>query len=313
MVDKQRGVVPDDLPRSRSGRVPRWVLDEAAGRRVQAPAWRVGSSTLLEEPPRRSRWVRSLVVLGVVGALITLSYLAGPQGWAGVADPGRAGRPSPGYEEVGRPLGQPAAIAGGGVGKYRFLNTVNGADPVTFSPCRPVHYVVRPDHAPARGRRMITAAIARVAAATGLEFVDDGPTDEAPGQERDAFQPDRYGDRWAPVLIAWATTAEVPDFGVDIAGEGGPMGLSTSTGREAYVSGTVFLDPTKIAHIRKTRGEPAARAVIMHELGHLVGLAHIDDPDQLMFPRASGDVTEYQPGDLTGLALLGTGPCQPDL
>jgi hypothetical protein len=38
--------------------------------------------------------------------------------------------------------------------------------------------------------------------ATGFKFVFDGMTDEAPNKERKAYQPDRYKDRCAPVLIA---------------------------------------------------------------------------------------------------------------
>jgi hypothetical protein len=51
----------------------------------------------------------------------------------------------------------------------------------------------------------------------------------------------------------------------------------------------------------------------MHELGHLVGLAHTEHDDQLMFPRANAAVTTFGVGDRTGLARLGQGPCQPDL
>jgi hypothetical protein len=261
----------------------------------------------------------------VVGALLAIAYLGGPRGWFGTAaadDPQSPGTavaddpesPPPGLEEAAAPLGSPPPVPDGGTGKYRFTSTRNGSDPVTFSPCRPIHYVVRPDNAPPRGAKMIAAAVKRVAKATGLVFIDDGATDEAPSQERDVYQPDRYGDRWAPVLITWATTAEVPDLGVDIAGEAGPVQATSGDGKDtAYVSGTVALDPDKIDEIRTSMGEPVARAIIMHELGHLVGLAHTQHDDQLMFPRGNAEVTKYANGDRTGLAQLGQGPCQPDL
>lgn len=255
-----------------------------------------------------------MFTVAVVGGLLMIAYLGGPRGWfgAGVADDPES--PPPGLEEAAAPRGSPPPVPDGGTGKYRFLHTTNGSDPVTFSPCRPIHYVVRPDNAPHRGERIISAAVSRVSEATGLVFIDDGATDEPPSQERAVYQPDRYGDRWAPVLITWATPAEVPDFGVDIAGEAGPSRVvSADRNNTAYVSGTVALDPVKIAEIRTTMGEPVARAVIMHELGHLVGLAHTEHDDQLMFPRGSAEVTTYAAGDRTGLAQLGQGPCQPDL
>ena len=74
-----------------------------------------------------------------------------------------------------------------------------------YDPCRPIHYVVRPDGAPPGGAELIRTAVAQVSGATGLQFVDDGPTQEAPSTDREAYQPELYGRRWAPVLIAWST------------------------------------------------------------------------------------------------------------
>ena len=63
----------------------------------------------------------------------------------------------------------PAVEAGTG---YRFLRQQPGSQaPVTWSPCRPVHYVVRPDNAPAGGEQVLQAAIAAVSRAAGLRFI----------------------------------------------------------------------------------------------------------------------------------------------
>jgi predicted Zn-dependent protease len=53
------------------------------------------------------------------------------------------------------------------------------------------------------------------------------------------------------------------------------------------------------------------RAIILHELGHLVGLDHTSDRGQIMFSEAEFNVRDYAPGDLRGLARLGTQACFP--
>jgi hypothetical protein len=160
---------------------------------------------------------------------------------------------------------------------------------------------------------MIESAIERLSAATGLTLINDGHTDEPAVLDRDPFQPERYGDRWAPVLVAWATAGEIPEFGTDTAGMAGPIGFTLGDGTTAHVSGIVYLDPEAIAEVKRYEGRARARAIILHELGHLVGLDHTARDDQVMYPNSLSEEADYASGDLAGLARLGAGPCQPAL
>ena len=161
---------------------------------------------------------------------------------------------------------------------------------------------------------MVHAAVARIAQVTGLVFVHDGPTDEVPAAEREAFQPDRYGDRWAPVLVAWETEAENPDLAGDIVGRAGSLAVALGEGTRVYVTGTVSLDADQFPEILDQRdGEATASGVVLHELAHLVGLDHVDDQSQLLYPQTVPGVTDFADGDLTGLARLGQGACVPEL
>ncbi len=195
---------------------------------------------------------------------------------------------------------------------FEFLRTQpTSNEPVAFDPCRPIHYVVRPDGAPGGALELVPQALAEVSAATGLQFIDDGGTDESPSAARPNYLPDRYGDRWAPVLIAWSTPAEFAELSGPVIGLAGSEPVTCRRrGSCALVSGQVVLDADQLGDLLDINGGRAvAVATITHELGHLVGLAHVSDQQQLMYPSARPLVANFGRGDLTGLAALGLGRC----
>ncbi|MCR6706356.1 MAG: hypothetical protein NVV66_17270 [Cellulomonas sp.] len=120
---------------------------------------------------------------------------------------GGMGGPEPGHEEAAAPLGAPAPVDWDGA-PYAFLSTQARPDglevPVTWSPCRPVHYVVNSAGAPVGFADDVATVVAELADATGFVFVDDGPTDESAGPDRPIYQPERYGRRWAPLLVQFS-------------------------------------------------------------------------------------------------------------
>ncbi len=184
--------------------------------------------------------------------------------------------------------------------------------PVAFDPCRPIHYVVRPNGEIAGGQAEIVAAIAAVSEATGLAFVDDGATDEAPSADRAPVQVDRYGNRWAPVLIAWSNEVETPRLAGHVVGLGGPqMFGSDSDGSLRFVTGSIWLDAPDLGALKWQLSTGYIRTVVMHELGHVLGLDHVDDSAQLMYAGGTG-LVQFGAGDLRGLHELGLGSCHRD-
>lgn len=221
-------------------------------------------------------------------------------------------RPTPGGGTE-RLVPAPATPVGGGPHSFASLQS-NGVSPVAYDPCRAVHYVIRPDQAPAGGEEMVHSAVARLAAATGLRFVYDGPSDEQLVGDREPYQPTRYGDRWAPVLVVWQTDAENAALAGDVVGQGGSIAVSLGDGPRVYVTGTVALDAGQFPDIlERSDGRAIAEAIVLHEFAHLVGLGHVDDESQLMNPETVPGVTDLAAGDRAGLARLGRGSCAPDL
>jgi hypothetical protein len=176
--------------------------------------------------------------------------------------------------------------------------------PARWDPCRPIHYVVDTAWMPTGGRQDLAASLSRLAKATGMTFVDDGDTTELPSQSRAAYQPGRYGKRWAPLLVAWVP-AEQTDLGLGhgIAGVTVAVAIPNTNGG-SIVTGQVALDAE---HVLPPGFGPGATEgeVLLHELAHAVGLGHVLDPTQVMYPQTTNSESQYGAGDRAGLAALG--------
>jgi hypothetical protein len=210
-----------------------------------------------------------------------------------------------------QPLGAPPPQASSST-DYAFMKTIPalGSRPVTWDPCRPIHLVLNNAQAPAGSDQLLREAAGAVSSATGLRFVIDGPTRETPTANRAPLDNALYGDRWSPVLVAWTDPTVVPDLQGAVTGIAGPVEAPFYTdAQQHWVSGVVDLDGPQFRQILLTpEGWDHARAIVMHELGHLVGLAHVPVRSELMYPENIGQRT-FGPGDSEGLRQLGLGPC----
>ncbi|MEP9362006.1 hypothetical protein ABLE68_03500 [Nocardioides sp. CN2-186] len=188
-------------------------------------------------------------------------------------------------------------------GAYAFALTQPGSDePVTWDPCPEIHYVVNPDGGPADQQELVAHAVRDLTEASGLRFEYDGTTDDRTFSHRSRA----FGDQ-PPVLIGWATPDEVPALAGDVAGVGGSEARSAGPDRLAYVTGMVALDRDAFAAMADRPGPDVRGAIVEHELVHVLGLGHVDDPAQLMYAETT-DRTTLGAGDRAGLARVG-GTC----
>jgi hypothetical protein len=210
------------------------------------------------------------------------------------------------------PLGSPPEVSGGG--SHRFLQHQPGDEgaPVAYSPCEPIRVKVNPDGAddPERAREIVLDAMAEVARATGLRMQYAGDSEDRPSW-RSATKPLGSGavlGGTQSALVSFADEDEVSQLEGRVAGVGGSASVRRN-GVATYVTGQVTLDTDTFNDLlRDPGGAAVARAITMHELGHLVGLDHVDDERELMYAHNRGQL-DFGPGDRTGLAALGRGPC----
>jgi hypothetical protein len=196
---------------------------------------------------------------------------------------------------------------------YAFIERRSNGEPYRWEPCRPIHYQVNIDDAPPNALADVREAIARVSDATGIRFLFDGETHRTPEeQEADNFRdPDTLDVK--PVLIAWLPAASFSRYANPqrTIGVGRPV---PGSGSEfwVYESGLVVINAD--AHL--VAGFEYAHSlgpVLMHELGHVMGLGHVGDADEIMWSpnEPSSDlfpvvtVTDWGDGDRAGLRLLG--------
>lgn len=199
-----------------------------------------------------------------------------------------SGDDSPGHDDAA-----PAGPA------YAFLNLqADGETPVSWRSCRPIPVDADLTGAPPGSLQLYRTALVHTAEATGFTFHDYTRAAPIPGVR--------------PVTVRWGSAREVQGYGADLAAftsttvaEDGPDG-----GLRHYVSGQVVLDVDAFTRLARRGDTATAQGLLDHELGHLVGLDHVADEDQLMHAEYVGQ-RGWGDGDRAGLAVLGRAvPCQ---
>lgn len=187
--------------------------------------------------------------------------------------------------------------------RFKDIDPATG-EPVRFDPCSPVSYVVNTTNAPRGAVEDVRAAVAKTSVATGIEFIFEGRTNEPVRVDRPLVQEERYGRRWSPILVAWSPQ-DPALFREHSAGVATNSYAANDAGRLVYVTGIVVMN----ASHELSPGFGAGRTwgkVILHELGHVVGLDHVEDPAEVMNPSLVSSPANWGVGDLAGLRRLGS-------
>lgn len=184
-----------------------------------------------------------------------------------------------------------------------------------WNPCQVIGYRVNLAGAPAKALDDVKIAIANVARTTGLKYLYRGTTRVIPGASSAFLSP--Y-PKDTQLVIAWVrpgTSKHLPSSS-DYVGYGGwlSVGRATKVGGGSYypiTQGFVVLDRNRAMPTGFGLGDANGLQgtwgqLVMHELGHTVGLTHVSDKTQLMYPYLQYRAAAWGLGDLGGLYNLGT-------
>lgn len=174
--------------------------------------------------------------------------------------------------------------------------------PVRWDPCVPVTWTTRPSD-PAWLRPLAAEALATLAPTAGLRFryteppaVDDTHALVGPGRPLT----DGAGS-WMPVLVTMTTPAESRWLSDADRALALPV-----TVQGQFVTGQILLQEDVVLSPDSASRDGSWGAALMHEWGHVVGLDHVEDPDQLMHGVALPGMAAWGTGDLRGLRELGS-------
>lgn len=175
-----------------------------------------------------------------------------------------------------------------------------------WSPCGPqpgvITYRVNPRGLPRGGLGEIKKAFRMVTAATGFTFRYLGKTKVIPLKKGSGVI-----TKNANITLAYSTPKKVPSLR-------GPVLATTPVAAGFYgtkiyriFEAGVVIDKTFRFRPGFGSGRPTRGATLIHELGHAVGLDHVGDPRQMMYPAPTRHNASYAKGDLRGLAKVGVG------
>jgi hypothetical protein len=199
---------------------------------------------------------------------------------------------------------QPSVAPSGNSANHSFIATGPDGKPVRFNPCAgAITWRFNAIGAPANALELSQEAINRIAAATGYTFKYLGTTSAIPYSSGYTAPSDTR------FVLAWATPTQVSNLSGNVVGLGGPQYAWNSTGQAKITHATVLIDSTDVAPtgFLKTGFQAGASVgtVLMHEIGHAMGLGHFNDTTQVMNPGVtSSSNTWYMNGDLGGLAKI---------
>jgi hypothetical protein len=190
---------------------------------------------------------------------------------------------------------------------FAFISGTEGPHPL---PSCTIPYVINPDGAPAHAQADVEEALRRISAVSGLRFRFEGlrPDDRPSWAMTERRQQGYLGyEGFPPLLIAYGSAEQFPILSGasdGVVGFGGPVVVRDGAGQKVWASGQVVLGTEFSATARGGFASHHHHGIILlHELGHALGLGHPVADGQIMSGMMSR--TSFGDGDRYALTALG--------
>jgi hypothetical protein len=196
-------------------------------------------------------------------------------------------------------------------GESYAYTSVSGGIPARWDACSPIRYLINTSTMGAGWVEVVHAAVTVLGQSSGYTFQYAGETNVRPFETSNWHE---TGETLNSLYISFSDQTRLPALAGLVVGMGGPVTLTDSMGSEPrIVVGGLTIDTDNNLLPTLAAGNTLGVA-LLHELGHVMNLAHVNDRTQIMFPvMRNGTQPQYGRGDTAGLQGLAQRGCFPTL